>query len=63
VSLLQELTEDAYLHVKVESFQLIPSSKGRFEVSLDGELIYSKAATGRHGEVGEIYSLIKARMK
>jgi hypothetical protein len=27
---------------------LLPSSKGRFEVTLNDELIFSKAALGRH---------------
>jgi selenoprotein W-related protein len=27
---------------------LRPSSGGRFEVTIDGELIYSKKATGKH---------------
>ena len=30
--------------------RLVPGSGGVFEVELDGELIYSKKATGRHAE-------------
>lgn len=30
--------------------RLIPGSGGVFEVELEGELIYSKKATGRHAE-------------
>jgi selenoprotein W-related protein len=29
---------------------LIPGSGGLFEVAVDGELVYSKKATGRHAE-------------
>ena len=32
----------------VEAIELIPSANGRFEVTVDGELVYSKAATGKH---------------
>ena len=30
--------------------RLIPGSGGVFEVTIDGELVYSKKATGRHAE-------------
>jgi selenoprotein W-related protein len=33
---------------------LIPSRGGVFEVHLDGELVYSKKATGRHAEHDDI---------
>jgi selenoprotein W-related protein len=41
---------------------LLPSSKGRFEVSLDGELIFSKAKLGRHAKAGEIARLVQERI-
>jgi len=40
----------------------VPSSKGRFEVTLDGELVFSKAALGRHANPGEISDLLRARI-
>jgi selenoprotein W-related protein len=39
--------------------QLIPSSGGRFEVTQDQQLVFSKAATRRHAEPGEVVKLIK----
>jgi selenoprotein W-related protein len=42
----------------IESLTLIPSDGGRFEVSLNGQLIYSKLQTKRHAEAGEIVNLI-----
>ena len=42
--------------------KLVSSSKGRFEVTLDGELIFSKAALGRHAEPDEVVGLIRARI-
>lgn len=46
----------------IEGVDLIPSSKGRFEVTLDGELIFSKAALGRHAEPGEIAGIVRERV-
>lgn len=45
----------------IESIELLPSSKGRFEVTVDGELVFSKAALGRHAQPGEIASSVRAR--
>lgn len=41
---------------------LLPSAGGRFEVTLDGELLFSKAALGRHPDKGEINGLVAARL-
>ena len=46
-----------YEHV-VEGVTLVPSDGGRFEVSVNGSLIYSKLQTKRHAEAGEILGLI-----
>ena len=46
----------------IETIELIPSSKGRFEVTLDGDLIYSKASLGRHAEPGEVAAIVRARL-
>jgi selenoprotein W-related protein len=46
----------------IEGIDLIPSSKGRFEVTLDGDLIFSKAALGRHAEPGEIANIVRERL-
>lgn len=39
--------------MKINEITLIPSDAGKFEVSVDGKLVYSKLATGRHVESGE----------
>jgi predicted Rdx family selenoprotein len=41
---------------------LLPSSGGRFEVRLDAELIFSKAALERHPLPGEVFALVAARL-
>jgi selenoprotein W-related protein len=38
----------------LEDVKLVPSSGGAFEVSLDGDLIYSKLKTGRFPEEKEV---------
>ena len=46
----------------IAGIELMPSSKGRFEVTLDGELIFSKAELGRHAEPGEVAALVEGRL-
>jgi selT/selW/selH-like putative selenoprotein len=46
----------------MRSFDLKSSGKGRFEVTLDGALLYSKLATGRFPNPGEIATLFEARL-
>jgi selenoprotein W-related protein len=41
--------------------RLIESSGGLFEVQVDGELLFSKKALGRHAEPGEVVRLIEQR--
>ncbi|MBP2646905.1 MAG: Rdx family [Gemmatimonadetes bacterium] len=38
---------------------LIPSSGGVFDVVVDGKLVFSKKAVGRHAKPGEIVDLLK----
>jgi len=38
---------------------VIPSDDGRFEVTVNGKLLYSKLETGRHTRDGEIRDLIR----
>jgi selenoprotein W-related protein len=46
---------------RIASIRLIPSDGGRFEVTLNGKLIFSKLKLGRHAEAGEIASLVERR--
>ena len=47
---------------QMSEIRLLPSSGGRFEVTLDGAIIFSKAQLGRHAQPGEIARLITARI-
>ena len=45
-----------YQHV-IEEIRLVTGDNGTFEVVVDGNLVYSKHATGRHAEPGEVLDL------
>lgn len=47
----------------IETITLIPSGQGRFEVLLDDELVYSKAATGKHTTSDFIVDQVRERLK
>ena len=42
----------------VEGLSLIPSDGGRFEVTVNGKLVYSKLETKRHVQPGEVVGLV-----
>lgn len=44
---------------EMESIKLIPSDGGRFEVTVNGNLVYSKLQTHRHAEPGEVAGIIR----
>lgn len=45
-----------YQHV-ISDLRLVMGGSGVFDVTVDGELLYSKKETGRHAEEGEILAL------
>ena len=59
---MNELLEDKELEAQIESLTLIPASGGKFEITVNGELLFSKKALGRHAEPGEVYGLVKDRV-
>jgi selenoprotein W-related protein len=42
----------------IENIVLVPSEGGRFEVTVNGKLMYSKLETKRHAQPGEVVGLI-----
>lgn len=56
---MQELLE--HFERDIESIRIIPSNGGRFEVLVDGDLVYSKLSTGRHVYAGELTTIIAER--
>jgi selenoprotein W-related protein len=61
VSLAGELLRE--YEREIESVALIPSDGGRFEVEVNGSLVYSKLQTNRHAEAGEIPNLVAKLVK
>lgn len=47
---------------EIRSFKLVPSDGGRFEFSVDGELVFSKKQLKRHAEPGEILELFEKHL-
>ena len=47
-----------YEHV-IEAIMLLPSDGGRFEVTVNGQLLYSKLQLHRHAEPGEVLGLVR----
>ena len=60
VSLTQKVL-DTYLQ-KISNLTLVPSSGGCFEVSLDGDLAYSKLQTGEFPNENSIVDMIGERL-
>jgi selenoprotein W-related protein len=48
---------------KIDELKLIPSGGGCFEVSIDGELVYSKLKTGQFPDEGAMAEQVAARVK
>jgi selT/selW/selH-like putative selenoprotein len=46
----------------LKGVELSSGTKGRFEVTLDGELIFSKAAQQRHANPGEVSAEVERRI-
>ena len=46
----------------IDAFTLIVSDGGRFEVEVDGDLVYSKKETGRHAEYEDVAGPIRERV-
>ena len=57
MSLARELLK-AY-EADIESLKLVPSDGGRFEVTVNGKLLYSKLESRRHAEPGEVLALVE----
>ncbi len=49
-----------YQHI-IESLTLITGGSGIFDVTVNGDLLYSKGVTGRHAHPGEVLELFGAK--
>ena len=57
MSLTGELIKH-YEHV-IEEIKIVPSDEGRFEVTVNGQLLFSKLELHRHAEAGEVVELVR----
>ena len=48
---------------EIQSITLVPDEGGKFEVVVNDDLIYSKLATHRHAEPGEVVGLLKSKLQ
>lgn len=46
---------------EIENILLVPSKGGAFEVTVGGDLLYSKLQTERHAKEGEVMGLVKQK--
>jgi selenoprotein W-related protein len=61
VGLANELLKN--FEPEIESVTLIPSEGGRYEVTINDALVYSKLQTGRHADPGEVMGLVAELLK
>ena len=47
----------------ITEISLIPADGGKYEIRVNGDLIYSKLETGRHADPPEIIGLFEKHMK
>jgi selenoprotein W-related protein len=59
--LAAELLKD--FEPEIEQVSLVPSEGGRFEIEVNGVLIYSKQKLGRHAQPGEVKGLVRNYLK
>ncbi len=57
-----EILQERSIEQFVGSWELIPAKGGVFEVTVNGELIFSKKALSRHAEPGEVRDLILKKL-
>jgi selenoprotein W-related protein len=48
---------------EIEALTLYPSDGGRFEVTVNDKLIYSKLLSRRHAEPGEVVKLVSKLLR
>ena len=53
-----EILKERAIEYFIKDWKLIPSTGGRFEVTVNDELVFSKKQLGRHAEPGEIRAAI-----
>jgi selenoprotein W-related protein len=60
--LTTEILGEREIEAFIRSWELLPASGGKFEVKINGELVFSKQELKRHAEPGEIRQLIVKKL-
>lgn len=55
---MDEILEEREIEYFIKSWTLFPSTGGKFEVTVNGDLIFSKKQLKRHAEAGEVRTAI-----
>ena len=58
----EEILSIREIEFKIAAWTLIPGSGGAYEFTVNGEVLFSKKALGRHAEPGEIKRLLEAHI-
>jgi selenoprotein W-related protein len=61
--LAEQILGEREIEAYVRSFKLIPGTGGVFEVTVNGDLVFSKKQLGRHAEPGEVRSAVVEKLE
>ena len=59
---MEDILQDKELEQQIETFILVPSEGGRFEFTINDELVFSKIKAFRHAEEGELKKILKQHL-
>ena len=56
---MKQILDISGIEERIESFTLTPSDGGKFEFSVNSDLLYSKKSLKRHADDGEVLGIFK----
>jgi len=62
LALTSEILNERELEFYIGNWTLVPDKGGKFEVEVNGELVFSKLQLERHAEPGEVRAAIVAKL-
>ncbi|MCK6578881.1 MAG: Rdx family protein [Anaerolineae bacterium] len=60
---MAEILNERGLEYYIAAWTLVPAMGGRFELEVNGDLMFSKKALGRHAEPGEIRDAVIRKLE
>jgi len=61
--LTDEILGEREIEYHIRSWELIPGTGGVFEVTINGDLVFSKKELGRHAEPGEVRAAVLKKIE